>query len=95
MQAPLALLSLVTGAASWLLGGGLGWAIAALLMGAVVPFTLIVIMPTNRTLLAPGRDLGTAETRTLLERWAKLHGVRTALSLAATILYLCLALGSW
>jgi len=28
MQAPLALLSLVTGVASWLFGGGLGWAIA-------------------------------------------------------------------
>jgi hypothetical protein len=92
MQAPLALLSLVTGVASWLLGGGLGWAIAALLIGAVVPFTLIGIMPTNKALLAPGRDLGAAETRILLEHWAKLHWVRTALSLAATILYLCLAL---
>jgi hypothetical protein len=94
MQAPLALLSLVAGAASWLLGGGYGWAIAALLIGAVVPFTLIGIMPTNNALLAPDRDLGTAETRTLLGHWAKLHVVRTALSLAATILYLCLALRS-
>jgi hypothetical protein len=94
MQAPLALLSLVTGVASWLLGGSLGWAIAALLIGAVVPFTLISIMPTNNALLAPDRDLGAEETRTLLEHWAKLHAVRTALSLAATILYLCLALGS-
>jgi hypothetical protein len=51
-------------------------------------------MPTNNALLAPGRDLGAAEARTLLEHWAKLHMVRTALSLAATILYLCLALGS-
>jgi Domain of unknown function (DUF1772) len=94
MQAPLALLSLVTGVASWLLGGSLGWAIAALLIGAVVPFTLISIMPTNNALLALDRDLGAEETRTLLEHWAKLHAVRTALSLAATILYLCLALGS-
>ena len=94
MQAPLALLSLVAGLGSWLLGGGLGWAIAALLIGAVVPFTFIGIMPTNRALLAPGRDLGTAETRSLLEHWAKLHAVRTGLSLAATILYVYLALGS-
>jgi hypothetical protein len=94
MQAPLALLSLVAGVASWLLGGSLGWAIAALLIGAVVPFTFIGIMPTNNALLAPGRDLDAAETRTLLEHWVKLHMVRTALSLAATILYLCLALGS-
>jgi hypothetical protein len=94
LQAPLALLSLVAGLGSWLLGAGLGWAIAALLIGAVIPFTLIGIMPTNRRLLAPGRDLGAPETRTLLERWAKLHAVRTVLSVTATVLYVCLALGS-
>jgi hypothetical protein len=94
MQAPLALLSLVAGLGSWLLGGGFGWAIAALLIGAVVPFTFIAIMPTNRALLAPGRDLDAAETRTLLERWAKLHAVRTVLSLVASIMDICLALGS-
>jgi Domain of unknown function (DUF1772) len=94
LQAPLALLSLATGLGAWLLGGGLGWAIAALLIGAVVPFTFIGIMPTNKSLLTPGRDLGTPETRSLLEHWAKLHAVRTALSLAAAILYVGLALGS-
>jgi hypothetical protein len=93
MQAPLAGLSLVAGFGSWLMGGGFGWAIAALLIGAVIPFTLIGIMPTNRALLAPGRDLNSAETRTLLEHWAKLHAVRTVLSVAATILNVCLALG--
>jgi Domain of unknown function (DUF1772) len=92
MQAPLAAISLAAGIASWLLGGGLGWGIAAILMGAIVPFTLFGIMPTNRALLAPDRDLVAAETRTLLEHWAKLHLVRTALSVAATILYLSLSL---
>jgi hypothetical protein len=53
MQASLALVSLVAGLGSWLLGGGLGWAIAALLIGAVVPFTFIGIMPTNKALLTP------------------------------------------
>jgi hypothetical protein len=94
MQAPLALLSLLAGLGAWLLGGGFGWAIAAVLIGAVIPFTFIGIMPTNDALLAPDRDLGTTETHALLEHWAKLHLVRTALSLAATILYLCLALRS-
>jgi hypothetical protein len=94
MQAPLALISFVAGIASWLFGGGLGWGIAAILIGAVMPFTLLGIMPTNRALMAPDRDLGAAETRTLLEHWAKLHFVRTALSVAATILYLSLLIGS-
>jgi hypothetical protein len=92
MQAPLAILSLLTGLGSWLMGGGIGWAVAALLVGAVVPFTFLGIMPTNRALLAAGRDLSSSETRDLLMRWAKLHSVRTVLSLAATIVYVYLAL---
>jgi len=94
MQAPLAVLSLAAGVGSWLLGGGRGWAVAAAMIGAVAPFTLIVIMPTNKALLAPGRDLSTPETRLLLERWVRLHTVRTVLSLVATALYIRLALGS-
>jgi hypothetical protein len=90
MQAPLALLGLLAGLAVWIMGGGTGWLGAALLIGAVVPFTFVGIMPTNHALLAPGRDLGSPETRILLERWARLHAVRTLLSLAATVAYLVL-----
>ena len=92
MQAPLAMLSLLAGLGSSLLGAGVAWAVAALLVGAVVPFTFIAIMPTNKALGAAGRDLASAETRALLARWGRLHAVRTVLSLAATLLYLCLAL---
>ena len=90
MQAPLALLSLLAGTAASLMGGGAGWLGAAVLIGAVVPFTFVVILPTNHALLAPDRDLASDETRALLERWARLHAVRTALSLAATVVYLVL-----
>jgi Domain of unknown function (DUF1772) len=94
MQAPLALLSLTTGLASWWMGGGVVWAIAALLIGAVVPFTFVGIMPTNKRLLAPGRDLASPDTRELLGKWAKLHAVRTVLSLLATVVYVWQSLGS-
>jgi hypothetical protein len=90
MQAPLAVVSCLGGIGAWLLGGGAGWGIAALLIGAVVPFTLIIIMPTNRALLAPGRDLASTSTRELLVRWGRLHSVRTVLSLAAAALDLSL-----
>ena len=90
LQAPLALVSFLTGAAAWLLGASFGWIVGALLIGAVVPFTFIVIMPTNHKLLAPGRDLSSAETRELLDKWGKLHAVRTALSLIASIVFLWL-----
>lgn len=67
LQAPLAVVSFFTGTGAWLLGGGgLGWLVAAILIGAVVPVTLIIIMPTNKALLAPGRDLGSSNTRSLL-----------------------------
>ncbi len=88
MQAPLAIVSFLTGVGAWLLGGGLLWLVAALFIGAVVPITFIVIMPTNQQLLAAERDLGSAETRRLLERWGRLHGVRSIASAIATILML-------
>jgi hypothetical protein len=85
MQAPLALVGLLCAAASWLLSSGTGWLVAGLVLGAVVPFTLVVIMPTNRRLLEPGRDLDSAETRALLDRWARLHAVRSMLGLVAFV----------
>lgn len=86
LQAPLALLAFAAGLAAWLLGASVVWLVAALLIGAVVPFTFIAIMRTNKKLLAPDRDLASAETRALLETWGKLHTVRTSLSLVATVL---------
>ena len=88
MQAPLAVISFLGGVAVWLLGGGLAWMLGAALIGLVVPFTFIAVMPTNNQLLAPGRDLSSVETRSLLEKWGRLHAVRSALSLLASIVYL-------
>jgi len=94
MQAPLALASFVAGVAVWLMGGGVGWLVGAVLVGAVGPFT-IVIMPTNHRLLATGRNLGSAETRALLKKWGKLHAVRTLLSLCATAIYVWLVVRAY
>lgn len=94
MQASLAILGFLTGVAVWLLGGGLMWLLGAVFIGAVVPFTFLVIMPTNHQLLVPGRDLSSSETRVLLEKWGKLHGVRSALSLLASVVYVALLLGA-
>ena len=88
MQATLAILAAVAGIASWFHGEGIAWLWGGLLILAVVPFTLFVIRPTNDRLLVPGRDLASDETRQLLERWGRLHAVRSVLSLAASIVYL-------
>ena len=88
MQAPLAVISFLAGVTVWLLGGGLLWLIGALPIGLVVPFTFIAVMPTNNQLLVAGRDLSSAETRSLLEKWGRLHAVRSGLSFLASIVYL-------
>jgi len=88
MQATLAILSCLTGIAAAWLGGGFIWLVAAVVIGSVVPFTLIVVKPTNDALFAPDRDLAAAATRGLLEKWGRLHAVRSGLSLLATLLYL-------
>ncbi len=68
--------------ARWLLGGGL--------LVAVIPFTAVVILPTNKQLLDPatGRDQALAEQ--LLRRWGRLHAVRSLASLASFLLFLFL-----
>lgn len=94
MQAPLAALSFVAGVGAWLFAGGILWLIGAVLIGLVIPFTFIGVMPTNHQLLAPGRDLSSIETRSLLVKWGRLHAVRSVLSLLASIVYLVSLFGS-
>jgi uncharacterized membrane protein len=66
----------------WLIGGGL--------LVAVIPFTALVILPTNKKLLDPAtaNDLDLAEK--LLTRWGRLHAVRSVLSLASLLRFLLL-----
>jgi membrane protein YdbS with pleckstrin-like domain len=90
LQAPLAVVSFCAGAAVWFVGGGVAWLVAAALIGAVVPFTFIGIMPTNHRLLSGSLDLNSHEARELLVRWGYLHAVRTLLSLCAAAIYVWL-----
>lgn len=87
MQASLAVLGALSGVGAWLLGAGLTWLVSSLLILAVVPVTLLIIFPTNRKLLVPGRDNSSPETRKLLVKWGHLHAIRSLLSLVATLLF--------
>jgi hypothetical protein len=80
MQASLAAAGLLAALAAWAQGRGTPVLIGGLLLGAVIPFTLLVILPTNRRLLAPDLDHESPEAAALLRRWGRLHAVRTALS---------------
>ena len=88
MQAPLAIIGCLLGLAAWWQVGRLGWAIGALLMLANWPVTLFVIMPTNRRLMAIEPATAGMDSRILIEKWGGLHAVRTALGLAASLVFL-------
>jgi hypothetical protein len=83
MQASMAAIGLLAGVAAWLSLRHIALLIGAVLLGAVIPFTLLVIRPTNAQLLAPTLDVSSPAAAGLLARWQRLHAVRTVLSLAA------------
>ena len=90
MQATLAAVGLVSSIAAWLAGACFFWVVGGGLLGSVIPFTLIVILPTNKQLLSPALDRRSAETERLLARWGMLHAVRSVLSGLALLLLLYL-----
>lgn len=88
MQATLALVATLGGVATWLMGSGMMWLIGAALIFAVIPFTFVVIMPTNKQLLDTTIDRRAEATGILLHRWGRLHAMRTLLSLLASMIFL-------
>src|SRR5262245_58521651 len=80
MQVPLAAVATISALTCWWLTGSVVWIMGGLLIFAVVPFTLIVIMPTNKQLLAPALQRDSAEAGRLLVRWGHLHAARTVAS---------------
>ena len=92
MQAGLALLGSVLGLAAFWTSGAWLWVLGALVLLSAWPFTLIVIKPVNDALDATESAAASTETRRLVERWGSLHAGRSAIGLAATLIYLLAAL---
>jgi hypothetical protein len=59
----------------------------AILILANWPFTLIGIRPTNDRLNAVSNESAGPASRAMIETWGRLHAVRTALGIAATLAY--------
>lgn len=85
-QASLAILAALAGIGAGIRTGDVGLALGGLVVGANVPFTLLVIMPTNRRLMDPAAHLADAEATALLRRWGRLHAVRVLLGAAGLAL---------
>ncbi len=88
MQASIAVLSGACGLIMWWIEGGPLWLAGAITILANWPYTLIVMMPVNHRLEATPSESANDETRQLLNRWGRLHWVRTILGGAATMLLL-------
>src|SRR5580704_12839388 len=84
MQASLAAVSGVFGlVAAWQTQHVL-WLIGAVLILANWPYTLMVVKPVNNQLNAIDKNAAGSNARVLIVKWARLHGVRTALGVLAT-----------
>ena len=88
MQAPLALTGSILGFTSWWLEKNAAWLIGGIFLFTVIPFTLIVMFPTNRMLEDDKLDSSSPHAEQLLRRWGRLHAVRSGLSCLAFAIFL-------
>src|ERR1700686_376220 len=92
LQATSAAVGLISSIAAWLAGATFWWLVAGGLLGSVIPFTLFVILPTNKLLLSTTLDKRSVDTERLLARWGRLHAVRSVLSGMALLLFVYLVI---
>lgn len=88
MQASLAIAGFLLGAATWWTTGDGRWLAGGLGLLANWPFTLLGILPTNSQLMETPPEAANAETRRLIEKWGRLHAVRTTLGALAALIFL-------
>jgi len=88
MQAPLALVGALLGVIAWWQTSDWRWLVGGAIILLNWPYTFLVIMPVNNTLLALDETGGDPRRRALIEQWGRLPGGRTALGILATLLFL-------
>jgi len=88
MQASLAIISGTLGVLAFLFSYDWRWLLGAALILAPWPYTIFIIMPTNRVLKHTLPEQATDETRGLVLQWGRLHMGRSALGLLAVAAYL-------
>jgi hypothetical protein len=88
MQASLAVIGCGLAIAAWLSGAGLAFLAGGVVLGAIVPFTLVVLYPVNGRLLDPSLAPDSFEAVELLARWGWLHAVRSMAGVVAFVVEL-------
>ncbi len=87
IQSGLAIAGGVAGLIVGYLSADWRWFAGSILLLANWPFTLFVIMPVNKRLMAMHVSEAGAESRAMLTQWGKLHNVRSALGAVTTLLF--------
>ncbi len=90
VQPLLAAVGFLSAVAAWLMGGSVWWLVGGVFLVAVIPYTLIVALPTNNRLLDPTIDKNPDLARRLLIRWGRVHTVRSVMSLATFVVFMML-----
>ncbi len=90
VQPLLAAVGFLGAVAAWLMGGSVWWLVGGVLLVAVIPYTLVIVFPTNNRLLDPAIDENPDLARRLLIRWGRLHTVRSIMSLATFLAFMML-----
>jgi len=88
MQASLAIVSGGLGVIAFILTYDWRWLVGAALILAPWPYTMLIIMPTNRVLKSTPPAQATEQTRGLIVQWGRLHWGRSALGPLAVVAYL-------
>jgi Domain of unknown function (DUF1772) len=88
MQAPLAIVGFLLGVLAWWQTGVWTWFVGAIILIANWPYTLAVILPVNARLMKIDPTAANADSRRLIEKWARQHAVRTGLGFAAVLVFL-------
>ncbi len=90
MQGTLGAIGFLSATAAWLKGSSFWWLSGGIVLLAVIPFTLVVIFPTNKQLLDPSLDKNSELAVKLLIRWGRLHAVRSILGLVSFLIFIIL-----
>ena len=88
MQASLAIISCALGLLAFILTYDWHWLVGAALILAPWPYTMFIIMPTNKILKSTLPEQANEDTHNLVRQWGLLHAVRTLLGCAAVAAYL-------
>jgi hypothetical protein len=88
MQAGLAIISCGFGLLAFLFSYDWRWLIGAALIVAPWPYTMLIIMPTNRVLKSTPPEQASDQTRDLVRQWGRLHAGRSVLGLLAVVAFL-------